>query len=134
MDESRRTFTVARANKALPLVAKIAADVVARHAELEQLEAERRTAKFEALETVERRIFDAQGRIEHHVNELAQLGVELKDTRKGLVDFTARRDGEPICLCWMHGEPRVAWWHPVETGFAGRRPVSELPPEVLGEA
>lgn len=54
-------------------------------------------------------------------------GVELKDPATGLLDFPALRDGAPIYLCWRHGEPRVAYWHPPETGFAGRRPIDEEP-------
>jgi len=53
------------------------------------------------------------------------LGVELKDPATGLIDFPALRDGVVIYLCWRYGEPRVAFWHPVDTGFAGRQPLDE---------
>jgi hypothetical protein len=53
------------------------------------------------------------------------LGVELKDPATGLIDFPALRDGVVIYLCWRYGEPRVAFWHPVDTGFAGRQPLEE---------
>jgi hypothetical protein len=52
-------------------------------------------------------------------------GVELKDPATGLLDFPALRDGVEVYLCWRYGEPRVAYWHPIETGFAGRRPLEE---------
>ena len=132
MAEPHRLFTVARANKALPLVARIADDVVRKFADLRKLEDERKKAKHEHLETVERRMFDLQGELEHHVQELADIGCDLKDPSKGLLDFPAKNVKQPIYLCWMKGEPSVAWWHPIETGFPGRRPVSELPKETLG--
>ena len=53
------------------------------------------------------------------------LGVELKDPATGLIDFPALRDCVAIYLCWRYGEPRVAFWHPVDTGFAGRQPLEE---------
>lgn len=53
-------------------------------------------------------------------------GCLIKDIEIGLVDFLAKKDGAEIFLCWRYGEPEVAWWHPVEAGFAGRRPVTEL--------
>lgn len=52
-------------------------------------------------------------------------GVELKDPATGLLDFPAMRGGVAVYLCWRFGEPRVAHWHPTETGVAGRRPLEE---------
>ena len=46
----------------------------------------------------------------------------------GLVDFPARlEDGREYLLCWVLGEPAVEWWHWPDTGFAGRRPLSDPP-------
>jgi hypothetical protein len=53
------------------------------------------------------------------------LGAELKDPATGLLDFPALRNGIVVYLCWRYGEPRVAFWHPIETGFAGRQPIDE---------
>lgn len=53
------------------------------------------------------------------------LGVDLKDPATGLLDFPTLRDGVEVYLCWRYGEPRVGFWHPVETGFAGRQPLEE---------
>jgi hypothetical protein len=133
MPESRRLFTVARANRALPLVARIVGDVVRKHEELRRLEEERSGARHERPEAIERRRFDLEGEIEQHVQELAELGCELKDPRQGLLDFPAQDGRQPLILCWKMGEKRVEWWHPVDAGFAGRRPVSELPAETRGE-
>lgn len=58
----------------------------------------------------------------HRVNE---WGVVVKDLETGLVDFPSRRDGQEVYLCWRLGEPRVAWWHPIEGGFAGRQPLDD---------
>lgn len=54
--------------------------------------------------------------------DLTELGVQLKDYSRGLIDFPCRRDGRIILLCWQLGEgDRIEWWHEIETGFAGRK-------------
>jgi hypothetical protein len=57
------------------------------------------------------------------VRAINELGVQVKDFREGLLDFPARRGDEEVLLCWKVGEPEVAWWHGVEEGFAGRKPL-----------
>jgi hypothetical protein len=53
------------------------------------------------------------------------LGVDLKDPATGLIDFPTLRDGVEVYLCWRYDEPRVGFWHSIETGFAGRQPLEE---------
>jgi hypothetical protein len=57
------------------------------------------------------------------VDELHELGVQVKDLDSGLIDFPALRDGERVLLCWRLGEDEVAFWHGLEDGFAGRQPL-----------
>lgn len=52
--------------------------------------------------------------------------IVLRDISTGLLDFPAELDGQPIWLCWRLGEASVTAWHPIDAGFAGRRPLSEL--------
>jgi len=62
------------------------------------------------------------------VEELAAEGIVLRDADRGLVDFPALApDGRRYWLCWVVGEPSVAWWHWPEDGFAGRTPLDERP-------
>jgi hypothetical protein len=53
------------------------------------------------------------------------LGVDLKDPVTGLIDFPTLRNGVEVCLCWQYDEPEVAFWHSLESGFAGRQPLDE---------
>ena len=57
------------------------------------------------------------------VAQLEELGVLVKDLDRGLVDFPALRDGEEVLLCWEVGEDEIAFWHGVDEGFAGRKPL-----------
>jgi hypothetical protein len=61
--------------------------------------------------------------LEKDVMQLQAWGVALRDPATGLVDFPHKREGQTVFLCWRLGEDRVAWWHPVETGIAGRQPL-----------
>jgi hypothetical protein len=61
------------------------------------------------------------------IRSIADLGVEVKALDDGLIDFPAERRGRGIYLCWKLGEgQRISWWHELDTGFAGRRPIKEL--------
>jgi hypothetical protein len=62
-------------------------------------------------------------RLAHLVDEIATHGAEVKDLETGLIDFPALRQGETVLLCWQLGEDEIEWWHTVEDGFAGRRPL-----------
>jgi hypothetical protein len=54
--------------------------------------------------------------------EMHELGVQLKDYTRGLIDFPSMRDGRIILLCWQIGEgSELEWWHEIEEGFAGRQ-------------
>lgn len=56
--------------------------------------------------------------------EIHAAGIQLKDYERGLIDFPCLRDGRIVLLCWQLGESdEIEWWHEVEAGFSGRRPL-----------
>jgi hypothetical protein len=119
------------ANKSLPLVKRIVGDIVATHAtaaatrtKLEHAGNTKEGAKQQA--GVQRELDAAVARLEELVDELSNVGVELKDCETGLVDFVGRHDGRDVYLCWKLGEERITHWHELNAGFAGRKPVSQL--------
>lgn len=57
------------------------------------------------------------------VDEIAGRGAQVKDLDSGLIDFPALRRGETVLLCWQLGEDEIGWWHRIDDGFAGRRPL-----------
>jgi hypothetical protein len=73
---------------------------------------------------------DAAAAVEREVAAIAECvaaleaaGVQVKDMDEGLVDFPARHAGRDILLCWKVGEPAVSYWHGLDEGFAGRKPL-----------
>ncbi len=68
-------------------------------------------------------VFEAAAEMQAVFDEIAEMGVILRDLATGLCDFPAVREGRPVYLCWRLGEDEVGWWHPRETGVAGRQPL-----------
>jgi hypothetical protein len=50
-------------------------------------------------------------------------GAEIKSLEEGLLDFPAKRGDEDVLLCWKLGEDEIRYWHGVDEGFAGRKPL-----------
>lgn len=55
--------------------------------------------------------------------ELQAMEVVLRDLDRGLVDFPSIRDGREVFLCWEEGEDEVEYWHDLDAGYGGRRPL-----------
>jgi hypothetical protein len=64
-------------------------------------------------------------RIRAGAARLEELGVELKDLDLGLVDFRARRGSREVYLCYRVDEDDIQYWHELDTGYAGRQPLTE---------
>jgi hypothetical protein len=130
-----RVFTVEQANRTLPLVRRIVEDVVAQHRKwretILEIDLVASTARSDdppdrSVELEQRALAFAR-ELDGYQRELAELGIQLKDPRLGLVDFPAELDGRQILLCWHLGEPEVRFWHEVDAGYAGRRPLVAQP-------
>jgi hypothetical protein len=68
-----------------------------------------------------REYWESTAVLRSELERLAEQGILLRDPETGLVDFPAEREGERVYLCWLLGEEHVAHWHPLDTGFSGRR-------------
>jgi hypothetical protein len=59
--------------------------------------------------------------------EMDEIGVQVKDLEKGLLDFPSVMEGQDVLLCWKLGESEIGYWHSPEDGFAGRKPLAGRP-------
>lgn len=122
-------WTPARATSALPLLRRIADDLVRAYAEWRDL-----VGRFELASIVvaaeapdpevlrlQKEVQRAASEIEMFMQELAELGVECKSLETGLFDFPGEREGRPVYYCWLRGERTVSHWHEIDAGFAGRQ-------------
>ena len=57
------------------------------------------------------------------VERIGEAGAQIKSLEEGLLDFPARRGDEVVLLCWKLGEDEIRYWHGVDEGFAGRKPL-----------
>ena len=64
-----------------------------------------------------------EGELRRLVDSIVEKGIQIKDHRRGLFDFPYLMDGVIVYLCWLAGEPGIAYWHTVDSGFAGRQPL-----------
>lgn len=126
----RKFFTLSEARRALPLVQRIVRDIQASHAERTRLNSELTSGVVELTQDGSARLQEAfehqTQRLAALIEELHQIGVDLKDPARGLIDFPARFQNREINLCYQLDEPTIAFWHEMDTGYAGRRPVEEL--------
>ena len=69
---------------------------------------------------------DAHGeRLKSAVERLQEFGCVIKDLDIGLVDFPTLFRGREVYLCWKMGEPGIRFWHGLDEGFAGRKPIDQ---------
>lgn len=70
-----------------------------------------------------RRIEELTRNIQEGIGAIMALGGVPKDLAMGLVDFPHLMDGREVNLCWRFGEASIAFWHGLDEGFAGRKPL-----------
>ena len=130
-----KTFTLGEAQTLLPVLEALLRKAQAAGARAGELESE--------MQQLTQRIFLSGGM---HVNvaqaakrratrekalqeardtltEIDEIGVQVKDLEKGLLDFPCILDGQTVLLCWRLGEKEIGYWHTTEDGFAGRKPL-----------
>jgi hypothetical protein len=117
-----KRFTPVEANRTLPLVKRIVADIQERGQELMRLAGDLGDDASE-----DPRIKKLIDELNEFMEELGGIGCSYKDPqfKLGLVDFPAVIDGEEVLLCWRSDEPSVAFYHAPEAGYAGRKPIPE---------
>lgn len=130
-----RTFTVEEANRELPRVRPIVAQIAELSALRPDLEEQLRMAEYAAqragangedharAQQARDAVQGAEEELLKAVLSLNTLGIQLKGPLEGLIDFPSYRDGELVELCWKLGEERVSHWHRIGEGFQGRKPL-----------
>jgi hypothetical protein len=137
--EAPRLWTPAEANGRIPTLRELLGQLKEWAGRLREVHAERqRLAEFwgRELESPDHADHALKGRLEAEsanlrrrldeaIGSLHAEGIEVKDLETGLVDFFAFLDGGLVLLCWRRDEPAVAFYHTLEGGFRGRRPLPE---------
>ncbi len=70
-----------------------------------------------------RRLEELTHEIQEGLTAIANLGGVPKDLGMGLVDFPCLMDDQEVNLCWRYGETKIRFWHGLDEGYAGRKPL-----------
>ena len=123
----KRLFNLVEANRALPLVSRIMDDIVRstleRDAALEQARKLLASGKSSDAQAEEDRAQNLDDEKDAFIEELQGIGCLCKDPVRGLVDFPSRLEDRIVFLCWQRGEPEILFYHELDGGFVGRKPV-----------
>ena len=138
---SEKYFTLREAEELLPYIRPHLEEARDQKRNLDRLEEELSRASAEimvlggsipprdklAQTRLERNQF--AGQLKESVSKIIETGCLIKDLEVGLVDFPALLRGEEIYLCWKLGERHIEFWHGIEEGFAGRKPIEGSMPK-----
>ncbi|MDX2086149.1 MAG: DUF2203 domain-containing protein [Candidatus Melainabacteria bacterium] len=133
-------FTLEEAARLLPMVRRVFEET---HEELKNVQddivlsqrilltrkREGQEPPAEAVALLERKISHYEKRLEHWLSQLTDRGILVKDVSRGLIDFPYRAaDGSEYLLCWeLADDDSLLYFHGLEEGYRGRRPITLLP-------
>jgi hypothetical protein len=127
-------FTAEEANEALLEVRPLTEELVWHRRALVELQERQSTVTARIagnggnvepheLEEVQEQLDEEVAGIARCVARIHEVGALVKDLDDGLVDFPATRDGRDVLLCWRLGEDEIGFWHGLDEGFSGRKPL-----------
>jgi len=129
LPSGHKVFTFEHATHTLPLVKRIVADIVEQYKRVCALEElcqvqppPDSTVDFQALRD---QYADELDRLRDLRDELSVIGCQLKEWRRGVVDFTVQYKGGLVELCWRLGDERLEHWHEFNCGFRQRQPIDD---------
>ena len=121
-------FTINDANQALPDVIKKFEFALAKKNEVAKIDQQLQTlvvsgAKFDEYVPLKQKLNSALTEFYSASEILEKTGVMIKSIDQGLLDFPSKRFDEDVWLCWKYGETEIKFWHDLDSGFMGRKPV-----------
>jgi hypothetical protein len=121
-------YTPQTANKALPEVKRMFADIVAKKNRVLVIQQELQAivdsgSDFERFIQKKQDLNSAVTALYKAIEILEATGVAIKSVDEGLLDFPAKRFDEEVWLCWKAGEDEIKFWHGKDEGFMGRKPL-----------
>jgi hypothetical protein len=130
-----RHFSPAEVEALIPRLTAIMERVMGAHQEAaairERLRAEQQRINFSGGGVVDRTQWRqeteaaerAARAVQTGLDQIQRLGGAPKDLGLGLVDFPHVREGVEVNLCWKYGEREIRYWHGLDEGYTGRKPL-----------
>jgi hypothetical protein len=132
-----RYFTLQQAEELLPAVANAMQEIASLKAMLDEASADLRAeatrimmtggavVRAGAVASARGRAQSLTPRLEEAVESVQRGGCIVKDLDEGLVDFPTLYRGQEVYMCWKSGEAGITFWHGLEEGFRGRKPIDD---------
>ena len=132
-----KTFTLAEAHRLLPVLKSLIKRAMDGKQVIEQVEKELQELNhrillsgglFVDIPKVARRRAERDRAVQNTKDAMAEveaIGVQIKDLDIGLLDFPCVVDDQIVLLCWKFGEEKIEFWHGLEEGFRGRKPIDQ---------
>ena len=130
-----RFFTLQQAEEALPRVESAIREAISLKAGYAQTEEESQSfaqrlavvggMRVDRAQVIEQKRCREQAAValQQALEKVHEFGCLVKDLDIGLIDFPTLLQGEEVYLCWKLGEPGIQFWHGVNEGFRGRKPI-----------
>ena len=121
-----RYFTIKSANEALPSVIEKFNNLKKQKNEIMKAEQELQSSvsNFEEYMIQKQELNSEMTKFYQLIEDLESTGVSLKGLDQGLLDFPSKRFDEDVWLCWKDGETEIKFWHDMNSGFNGRKPIT----------
>lgn len=129
-----KIFTVGEANQLLPQISSILLKLQQEKREIDLVQVDIDLIEIvdpvptQAIRTSRQKIDERMDHLNKLVKEYTELfeeieswGPVVKDVDQGLIDFYHVRDQQLVFLCWKQGEPKILYWHDLESGFQRRQ-------------
>ena len=132
-----KRFTLAEAQALIPRVDRLLRTALERKTTYEETEQEihsfqQRVMMMGGVAVDRDRALDSRGRrdraaaeLRAAIEEVQEIGCVIKDLDIGLIDFPTTYRGTEVYLCWKLGESGIEYWHGVDEGFRGRKPIDQ---------
>lgn len=132
-----RRFTLAEAQRLIPRVDRLLREAIEFKASYEEAEKaiqafQERVMMMGGLTVDRERAVEARTRrdgaaaqLRNAIEQVQQAGCLIKDLDTGLIDFPTTYRGVEVYLCWKLGEDGIEYWHGVDEGFPGRKPIDK---------
>jgi len=127
-----KVFDLDTARETLVVIKPIVEEINAKRMELTEAY-ERFQEEQDPLERMylESHIKDLEALIDSLFRKIEALGGVIKGIDPILVDFLSFHKNRYIWLCWKEDEDTIMYWHELNEGFAGRKPITLLEEDML---
>jgi len=126
-------FTVSEANALLPEIRQLFYRIFSLIEEAQKLQTPitlsglitpgRTNGKHQNPARTKEEILEAINRI---LTEITDQGIVVQDVSRGLIDFPCILNGEEVFLCYeLNDGDTLQYWHNLNAGYAGRKPLPE---------